>query len=75
MSLYKKLGDHAPRVACQRFSLFLDSTIPNFDPPPAAAGLLDPTVSAPLLGDDLQPLLAAAKLYIKSKISIAVLTT
>jgi len=59
----------------QRFNVFLDSTAANFDPLPAAACLLDPTVSTSLLRDDLQPLLTAAKLYIKSKVNIAVLTT
>lgn len=56
----------------KRFSLFLDPSASNFDPLPAAACYLDPTVSAALTSEDLQPLLAAAKLYIKSKVNITV---
>jgi hypothetical protein len=56
----------------QRFSIFLDPGAPNFDCLLAAACLLDPTVSACLLRDDLQPLLAVAKMFIKTKVNILV---
>jgi hypothetical protein len=59
----------------KRFSLFLDPSASNFDPLPAAACYLDPTVSSALMSEDLQPLLAAAKLYIKSKVNITALTS
>ena len=52
----------------QRFSQFLDTSSPNFDALPAAACLLDPTVSACMMRTDMQQLLAAAKSYIKEKV-------
>jgi hypothetical protein len=59
----------------KRFNLFLDPSASNFDPLPAAACYLDPTVSTVLMSEDLQPLLAAAKLYIKSKVIITALAS
>ena len=53
-----------------RFAIFLNPSSPGFDPLPAAACLLDPTVST-ILTDrgDTSDLLAAAKAFIKVKVS------
>ena len=44
-----------------------------FDPLPAAASLLDPTLSAVVLRDDMAELLTAAKTYIKAKVICVIL--
>jgi hypothetical protein len=53
----------------QRFALFLEPSSPSFDPLPAAACLLDPTVSAVMMRDDMAQLLTAAKSYIKLQVN------
>ena len=54
----------------QRFSSLLDSCCPSFDPLPAAACLLDPTVSAVMMRDDMAQLLVSAISYIKLQVSL-----
>ena len=54
----------------QRFAPFLDTSSPSFDPLPAAACLLDPSVSAVMMRDDMQQVLAEAKSYIKRQVTI-----
>jgi hypothetical protein len=53
----------------QRFSQLLDPSS-SFDPLPAAACFLDPTVSAVMMRDDMVQLLASATLYIKVQVSL-----
>ena len=52
-----------------RFACFLDPTDAQFSALPAAACYLDPTVSTVMIRDDMQPLVLAAKNYIKAHVS------
>jgi hypothetical protein len=53
-----------------RFGCFLDSDSNDFDPLPAAACLLDPSVGICLLREDVAALLTASKHYIRKLVSI-----
>jgi len=67
-SLPRAHADTLLKSLHQRFSVFLDPTCPSFDPLPAAACLLDPTVARVLLRDDMVQLLEAAKTYTKAQV-------
>ena len=54
----------------QRFSCFLDPLSPSFDPIPAAACLLDPSVVICMLRDDTKTLLGEARSYITRTVLI-----
>jgi hypothetical protein len=58
-----------------RFANLLDPCSPSFDPLPAAACLLDPTVASVMMRDDMSPVLTAAKNWIKLQVSLPMSTT
>jgi len=47
-----------------RFSVFLQSTSPGFDPPPAAACLLDPHLASTLFAPEMASLLVSTKAFV-----------
>jgi hypothetical protein len=69
--LNKQLAARVQQALRQRFSCFLDTNSCNFDPIPAAACLLDPSVAACMLRADTATLLTEAKLYIKRMVTMS----
>ena len=64
-SLPKQLSQQLNKSLSERFDVFLNPSAHNFDPLPAAACFLDPTVSTFMMRDDTVQLLEAAKAFIK----------
>lgn len=62
----KTLTTSMTRDLHQRFQTFLQPDAANFNPIPAAACLLDPSLASALLDPELAPLVQAAKLFIVS---------
>ena len=53
----------------QRFSTVLDPSAVNFNPVPAAACLLDPSVASVLMSAEVKPLFDAAKMFISNEVT------
>jgi len=68
-SLPKQYSQQLYTSLWQRFSIFLNPSSADFNPLPAAACYLDPTVSAFMKREDTMQLLSAAKTYIKLKVN------
>ena len=67
-SLPKQLSQQLNKSLSERSDVFLNPSAHNFDPLPAAACFLDPTVSTFMMRDDTVQLLEAAKAFIKFKV-------
>ena len=64
--LLKSMAQVLSQSLTIRFSCFLDSYSPNFNPIPSVACLLDPNVGLSMVRDDTVGLLIAAKRYIRN---------
>jgi hypothetical protein len=69
-SLPKAHSSMLLQALCQRFSSFLDPSLPSFDPLPAVACLLDPCVSTVMMRVDMVQLAASATSYIKAQVRL-----